>query len=152
MSQREDREGTSPPELGHALGAGAEEHARYARWIDLGTTVGFVGMLAAFALYVLGILAPQVPPAKLPELWGLPAGEFLAATGASGGWSWFLSLGRGESLNLLGVALLAGCSVAALAATLFVYLRHRNRLYAALCAAEILIIALAASGLLAGGH
>jgi hypothetical protein len=83
-----------------------ERHV-YARWLDIGTRIGFTVLVATFAIYALGILEPLVALQDLPRLWTLPADRYVAATGAPTGWGWLGFLGRGDYLNLLGVALLA---------------------------------------------
>ena len=48
--------------------------------------------------------------------------------------------------------MLTGASLLALLALLPLYLRQRDRLYAALCVAQVAVLLLAASGLLTAGH
>jgi hypothetical protein len=87
-----------------------EQHV-YARWLDLGTRIGFAVLVSTFAIYVFGGLDPLVALQDLPHLWTLPAERYVAATGAPTGWGWLGFLGRGDYLNLLGVALLATITV-----------------------------------------
>lgn len=129
-----------------------EEQLRYARWLDAGTRAGLVALVVLFVLYALGLLAPHVPVERLPQLWSMPARDFLLATGSPTGWGWLALAGRGDFINLFGIALLAGCSLLALAVLIPGYLRRGDRLYAALCVAEIVVVLLAASGLLTAGH
>ena len=42
---------------------------RYADTLFYGALIGFVLMLVTYALYVLGVLEPQVPLTELPRLW-----------------------------------------------------------------------------------
>ncbi|MFZ5545794.1 MAG: hypothetical protein ACOZJZ_19725 [Pseudomonadota bacterium] len=125
---------------------------RYARWVESGTRIGLLALVLLFFAYALGFTEPLVPHHRLAELWRLPVAEFRAATGLPTGWGWLVHARRGDVANLLGVALLAGCSVGALLALLPLYARRRERLYAALCAAEAAVILLAASGVLSAGH
>jgi hypothetical protein len=128
------------------------EQLRYAHWLEWGTRAGLAALVLLFMAYASGLMAPHVPVERLPELWSLPAAEFIRATGAPTGWGWLAMLGRGDIVNLVGIALLAGCSLLALAALVPGYLRRGERLYAALCVAEIGVVLLAASGLLGAGH
>lgn len=59
---------------------------------------------------------------------------------------------RGDIAGLVGIAVLAGCSVLCLLALVPMYLRRGDRAYAALCVAEAAVVVLAASGVLAAGH
>jgi len=54
--------------------------------------------------------------------------------------------------RLAGIEILAGCSMLCLLAIIPVYLRRGDRVYAAICIAEIAVLVLAASGALTVGH
>lgn len=129
-----------------------EEQVTYARFLDWGTRIGLAALVAGFALYASGLVPLHVPLEDLPALWALPSGEFLLATGMAGGWDWVRLAHRGDVLNLAGIAWLAGCSVACLVAVIPVYHARGDRVYVGICAVEIAVIALAASGLLTAGH
>ena len=128
------------------------EQLRYARLLDWGTRAGLVLLVVAFALYVAGVLPAHVPPQQLPGLWSQPVGAYLAATGTPTGWSWLTHLGRGDMAALLGIAWLAACSVPCLLALLPLAQARSDRWLVALCLAEAVVIATAASGWIAGGH
>jgi hypothetical protein len=130
----------------------SETHLRYAKWLARGTAVGFVVMALGFVVYVAGVIEPHVALEDLPSLWSQPASSYLAATGIPGGWGWARLLHKSDMLNLIGVALLSGCSIAALIAVIPLYARQRERLIVAVCALEVLIIALAASNVFATAH
>lgn len=130
----------------------APEQLRYARVLDLASRAGLLLLVASFAAYVLGLLEAQVPVEQLPQLWGLPVDRFLQQSASPTGWGWLPLIGKGDMAGLGSVALLAGCSLACLLALVPLYLRRGDRVYALLCLAEVAVIALAASGLLAGGH
>lgn len=130
----------------------APEQMRYSELLRWSGWFGLGVLVVAFAVYVGGVLEPVVPVEHLPQAWRLPAGELLAQTGAEPGWGWVLRLSHGDMLNLLGIAILAGCSVLPLGAIALVYLRRGERAYAALCASEIAVLVLAASGLVGTGH
>jgi len=61
-------------------------------------------------------------------------------------------LHRGDIANLLGIALLTGCSLLSLLVVIPVYARRNDRVYAGLAAAQIVVLLMAASGLLTTGH
>ncbi len=128
------------------------EQLRYARWLEWGTRVGLVALILIFLAYGIGLVEPHVPHSRLPEVWNLPVSQFLAATGLPTGWGWLAFAHRGDIANLLGIAMLTGASLLALLALLPLYLRQRDRLYAALCVAQVAVLLLAASGLLTAGH
>jgi hypothetical protein len=123
--------------------------AIYARWLDISTKAGFAIALAAFALYAGGASPALVPLAELPRYWALPVDRFIAATGAPHGWQWLRLLHYGDALNLAAVALLGLITPACYARLLPALVAERDWLRAALAAAQLAVLAAAASGLLA---
>jgi hypothetical protein len=124
----------------------------YARLLDWGARLGLLALVAGFAVYVLGWRSPQVPLEQLPQLWNQPADIFLQRTGIAAGWGWLALAHKADVANLLGIALLAGCSLPPLLAVMVLYLKERDRVHAALCAGVVAVVLLAASGLLSAGH
>ena len=122
----------------------------YARWLEMGTRIALAALVAAFVVYMLGLLPPWVPFAELPALWGMPAERYLATTGSPAGWGWVRLLAYGDYLSLAGVALL--CSVTVACYLRLALLARAERLQAALALAQVLVLLAAASGILAGGH
>lgn len=128
------------------------EQLRYARLLEWGTRLGLALLAASFAAYLLGIAPPHVPLQRLPELWSLPVAQYAEATRTPAGWGWLALAAHGDIAGLIGIVVLAGSSLVCLLALVPLYLRRGDRAYAALCVAEAAVIALAASGLFAGGH
>ena len=130
----------------------APEQMRYAQWLDWSTRAGLVVLLLTFAAYVLGFTSPQVPPERLPQLWSQSVGSYLQQTRSPVGWAWLAQVGHADMACLLGIAILAGCSLVCLLALVPLYLRRGDKAFVALCLAEVAVVLLAASGWLAGGH
>jgi hypothetical protein len=128
------------------------EQLRYAQWLDWGTRLGLLVLVATFSAYVLNGLPPRVPVHELPALWHLPVAEFTQRTGTPNGWAWLNHLQHGDMAGLLGIALLAFCSLPSLLALVPLYLRSGDRAYVAICLAEVAVLLLAASGVLNAGH
>lgn len=122
----------------------------YARWLDRATTGGFALCLVAFLVYVTGLVPAFMPPAELPHYWGLPVDRFIAATGAPQQWAWLALLRYGDVLNLAAVALLALVTPVCYARLLPKLAAQRDWLQLALACAQVVVLLLAASGLLAG--
>lgn len=122
------------------------EPLRYARWLEWGTRIGSILLALSFAAYLAGWLPPHVPVRDLPALWHLPVDEFRRAAGVGLGWDWIKQLQHGDAAGLLGIALLAGCSIPCLLALLPLYLRAGDRVYVAICLAEVAVLLLAATG------
>lgn len=137
---------------GEAPPAQPPEQQRYARLLVWGTRAGLALVLLGFAAYVSGLIRPQVPLERLPQLWTLPLHEYLAQTGTPTGWAWVGLLPRSDILGLAGIALLAGCSVLCLLALVPLYAQRGDKAFVAVCLADAAVVLLAASGLLTGGH
>lgn len=124
----------------------------YARLLEWGTRAGLIALLLGFAAYMSGIAEPHVSVQRLTEVWQHPVGRYLELTGSPTGWGWVALVHRGDVAGLVGIAVLAGCSLLCLAALIPLYLRRGDKAFAFLCVAEIAVVLLAASGWLAGGH
>jgi len=124
----------------------------YATWLDWGARLGLLALVLGFALYVFGVLNPHVPMEQLPGLWSQPAASYLKQTGTPTGWGWLALVHEGDLLNLVGVALLTGCSLPPLLGVAALYLRQRDWPMAAICTLIVAVIVLAASGVLTAGH
>jgi hypothetical protein len=129
-----------------------EEQLRYASLLEWSTRVGLLVLALSFAAYVSGLTPSFVPMDRLPALWSLPVGRFLAETGMPTGWGWVAHLGHGDVQGLAGIVILAGCSVPCLLALVPVYAARRDHAFVAVCLAVVAVVVLAASGLLSGGH
>jgi len=125
---------------------------RYAALLDRLTWVGLVMLIGSFVLYVSGWLPSYLPPQRLVELWTLPVSEFVARSGMPTGWAWLGLAHRADMSGLLGIAVLAGCSVPCLLALVPSCLRRGDRAMAWLCVAEAAVVVVAASGLIQAGH
>lgn len=145
---------TQPGAEGNEMGADGipPEQIRYAEWLRWSGWLGLGVLVAAFVVYVTGLVAPLIPLEQLPQLWRLPSRELMAMHGVEGGPGWLLALNRSDMLNLLGIAILSTCSALPLLAVTGIYLRRGDRLFAALCVLQAAVLVLAASGLFAAGH
>ena len=126
--------------------------SRYAHLLDWGTRVGLAMVVLSFAAYLFGMLQPHVPLEQLPTLWNLPVTTYLQRTDTPTGWGWLALVNKGDLANLIGISLLMGCSVPALLGLIPLYLKRRDYAYAGICALIVMVLVLAASGILAGGH
>jgi hypothetical protein len=120
-----------------------------------GTALAMALIAVELLAYVSGALSPYVPLRDLPAFWGMPMREYLAAARVPDGWGWLALAGQGDYVNFIGIALLASITPACYFLALRRYVARGDRTYAALAAAQILVLLVAASGLLnsfAGGH
>lgn len=123
------------------------EHQAYAAWLGWGTRIGFAVLVVTYFVYVTGILPAAIAPERLPQLWGLSLGEYLAETHAPTGWGWLALIDKGDVLNLAGVAILAASTLACYLRMLPIFARARERAFVAICVAEIIVLVAAAAGI-----
>jgi len=128
-----------------------EEQLAYAKLLDLGMKVGMLSLIVTFIIYVSGILPPHVPVNDLPKYWSMPVKQYLEATGIHPGWAWLHMLGKGDFLNFLGIAFLSGVTILCYLRIIPIFLSKKDRVYAILAIIEVLVLSLAASGILRGG-
>jgi hypothetical protein len=138
----------------------SEEQLLYAKILAIGMYVGLATLLVTFTLYVTGIMAPAVPIQELPNYWTLSAHDYLVAInndflhreGIVVGWGWMALLDMGDYLNFVGIALLALVTIFCYMGILPTLFRKKDWVYAAIAILEVLVLVLAASGKVTGGH
>lgn len=118
----------------------------YARVLAFGSHIGLGLLVVFFVIYVFEVVPPLVPHAQLAQLWSSPSSQFLSGAGVAKGWDWARFVHHGDVLNLVGIAILALCSVPPIAAIMPLYWAARRRAVFVICALELGVIALAASG------
>lgn len=128
------------------------EQLRYARWLEWGSRLGQCVLAVSFTLYLLGLMQPLIPPESLPQYWTLPVKDFLRATESPSGWLWLSLLDRSDMAGLLGISILAGSSLLAVLALLPLYWRRKDYAFVLLCAGQMAVLLLAASGVLMPTH
>jgi hypothetical protein len=130
-----------------------EEQLAYARLLDYGMKAGLLILVLTFVVYVLGLLPSHIPLDDISKYWSLSVHDYLKATNIHTGWSWLLMLNRGDFLNFFGIAFLAGVTIVCYLRIIPIFLKKKDLVYAILAILEILVLLLAASGLLkTGGH
>lgn len=126
---------------------------RYADTLFYGALIGFVLMLVTYALYIFGVLEPQVSLAELPRLWTGSAADYRAAGHIPQGWGWLALIGKGDILNFVGIVFLAGLTIICFLQLAWTLIRRRQWLMTGIAVLEVLVLSLAASGILvSGGH
>jgi len=129
-----------------------EEQVRYAGVLEKGMYLGLLCLLVTFSLYVFGVLKPHVPLDELPRHWTKPAHEYLEDAEIEAGWKWTSMLGYGDFVNFIGITILASVTLVCYLFILPLLFKRRDYVFALLVTVEIVILAGAASGLVAVGH
>lgn len=128
-----------------------EEQLAYAKLLDIGMKLGLLMLIISFIVYVFGIFTPHVPVSDLPKYWSMPVKEYLKATDIHTGWSWLHMVGKGDFLNFIGIAFLSAVTIFCYLRIVPILLRKKDTVYAVLAIIEVLVLVLAASGILKGG-
>lgn len=69
------------------------------------------------------------------------------------GWAWLKKLSKGDFLNFLGIAFLSGVTIVCYLRIIPILFRKKDSVYGILAIIEVLVLVLAASGILkSGGH
>jgi hypothetical protein len=134
------------------VNAAPQEQQVYARWLAWCTRVSLAVLIGTFLAYLLNLAPPLVSLERLPQVWTLPVDRYVAATGAPTGWSWLGQLGRGDYLNMLGVAMLCLVTVVCYLRALPALFRRGERALAIIAGLQVAVLVAAASGLFAAGH
>jgi hypothetical protein len=128
------------------------EQILYANILNKGMYVGLAILFITFAIYAFGIMKPYIPLDEISHYWGYSVHEYLEHAEIGTGWSWVGMLKYGDFLNFIGIAILAGVTIICYLAIVPLLLRSNDKVYAILALIEAVVLALAASGILAVGH
>ena len=131
----------------------SREQIIYANLLIIGVWAGIIILVATYAIYITGVLPAHVDMSVIAKLWGKGVGEYLEITHSPHGWGWVALLAKGDFLNYLGFAFLALMTIACYLVLVRGYSRQKDWMYATIAVLEIIVLSVAASGLLgAGGH
>jgi len=144
-------ENETPMQEKRSLDASPEQEL-YANLLAKGVYLGLVCLLVTFAIYVSGLIPPYIPLEDLPHYWSMPVTDYLREADVGTGWSWISKLGCGDFLNFIGVAFLGGITIICYAAIIPGLIKRGDKTYALLALIEVIILTVAASGILAVGH
>ena len=130
-----------------------EEQVLYAKILNIGMLIGLAGLVIAFIIYCTGILEPLIPLEKVQTYWILSVHEYLKQSGIQAGWAWFGNLKYGDMLNFLPIAFLSLLTIVCYIAIIPGLIRKKDTAYVVIAVLEIIVLAVAASGILGtGGH
>ena len=130
------------------------EQTAYANLLFWGSWIAILIMLITYFVYISGIVEPFVPLRDISQYWTQPVHSYVEKTGIPTGWGWIVLLGKGDFLNFVGIVILAAmtaiCFITSLAPA---YFRKKDWAFLGIVILEVLVLSLAASGILgSGGH
>lgn len=130
-----------------------EEQVLYANILNKGMLVGLLALVVTFIIYGAGILSPKIPLADVQNYWVMPVSDYLKQSGIHAGWAWLGNLKYGDMLNFLPIAFLSLLTIICYVAIIPGLLRKKDTAYVVLAVIEIIVLIVAASGMLgSGGH
>ncbi|HXY55807.1 MAG TPA: hypothetical protein VEM40_14170 [Nitrospirota bacterium] len=131
----------------------SEEQMAYASVLSIGMWFGLALLIITFIVYISGVIPSFVPIDDLPKYWGMRVHDFNHTLNAPTGWQWAALVGKGDYLNFVGIAILSGLTILCYLVLLPILFRKKDTAYVVIAIVEVLVLSLAASGLLkAGGH
>ena len=131
----------------------SKEQILYANILNAGMLIGLISLVLIFILYVSGILSPLIPLEKVQTYWVLSVHEYLVKSGIQVGWAWFGELEYGDMLNYIPIAFLSLLTIICYISLIPGLIRKKDKPYIIICILEIIVLLIAASGVLgSGGH
>ena len=129
------------------------EQIIYANLLIIGVWVGIIILATTYAIYLTGALSPHIDISIIPSIWSKGVNEYLEITHSPHGWGWVSLLTKGDFLNYTGFVLLALMTIVCYLVLVRGYFRQKNWIFAAIAVLEIVVLGVAASGILgSGGH
>jgi hypothetical protein len=128
------------------------EQVKYADLLFYGCWGAIFLLFITYFIYVTGILRPHVPLNEIQAYWSHGVHHYVKEANAPLGWQWMHLLHRGDLLNFLGIAILAGLTIVGYLTLIPAYLKKRDIPFLVIVVLEVLVLLLAASGILVVGH
>lgn len=130
----------------------SEEQLTYANFLGKATWLSLGLLVILFFIYISGLLPNIVDFNRIQEFWKLRAADFIHETNAPTGWGWLPLINHGDMLTYIGIVLLAGLTILSYLRILPVFLRKKETAFIIMITVELVVLILAASGLLTSGE
>jgi len=131
----------------------SKEQIIYANLLLIGMLAGIIIMTITYTIYLTGILPSHVDMQLISANWGKGVHEYSEITHSPLGWGWIALLGKGDFINFIGFTLLGTLTIFCYLVLVRGYYREKNWIFTIISVLEILVLSLAASGILgSGGH
>lgn len=130
-----------------------QEQIKYANLLLYGAWSGIAILAVTFFMYMSGFMKAFVDPSQVPQYWGMKVSDYLHATNSPHGWAWLKMTGYGDFVNFIGISLLGLLTIGGYLILLPAYLKKKDRAYVAIVITELVVLSVAASGILGvSGH
>ncbi len=131
----------------------SKEQVIYANILVIGVWIGLAVLFLTYFIYLSGLMPSHVDMSLVTNNWDKGVNEYLEITHSPHGWGWLSLLGKGDFLNYLGFAFLALMTIVCYLVLVKGYISKKDWIYAGIALAEIIVLSIAASGMLgSGGH
>jgi hypothetical protein len=131
----------------------AEEQVLYSKLLNRGMLIGLVLLAITFLIYATGIIDPMISKDDVSKYWVLPVHEYLEQSGMEAGWAWLGNINYSDMLNFVPIAFLSLLTIVCYASILPALIRNKDKAFIIIVIAEIVVLSVAASGILgSGGH
>jgi len=130
----------------------SKEQLIYARILQISRRIGLLALITTFVLYISGMIAPRIPLTQMPQYWGLCVDDYVAGAGMSIGWSWLGMIGYSDFMCFASVIFLSSITIICYLRITPVFFKNNDKIYTCIAIIQLLVLILAASGLLQIGH
>lgn len=129
----------------------SREQIIYANLLLMGMLAGIIILMVTYAIYLTGLLPSHVEMQLITANWGKGIHDYLEITHSPNGWGWVAFLLKGDFLNYIGFALLGLMTIICYLVLVRGFVRKKDWIFAVISVLEIIVLSLAASGILGGG-
>ena len=131
----------------------SKEQVIYANILVIGVWIGLAVLFITYFIYLSGLMPSHVDMSLITNNWDKGVDEYLEITHSPHGWGWVAFLGKGDFLNYLGFVFLALMTIVCYLVLVKGYIAKKDWIYAGIAITEIIVLSIAASGMLgSGGH
>lgn len=124
----------------------------YADILSKVTLLGMVFLGLGLFIYVFELRPSMVSAATVSEHWHMRASEYTQHLQTPNGWDWIEHIFYSDILSYASIIFLSMGTIGCLIVTTFAFFKEKDRIYTAISIAQVLILLLAASGIVGGGH
>ena len=128
-----------------------EEQLTYAKILNIFRIIGLWMLVLTFIVYVFGIIPPMIALEEVSQYWGLSVNDYLARTDIQTGWAWLRMIKYGDIINFLPIAFLSFITIICYLVIMPIFFKKKDKVYTWIALIQILVLVLAASGILKGG-
>ncbi len=127
----------------------------YAATLDIVSHVVIVALALGYIVYLFRILPLDLPIEAVAGNWHLSSATLASKYAVHNGWSCFSGISpllHGDAISYASIVILAMATTFCLLTAIVMYLRGRNIMYAVMALLQVLVLSVAASGLLFAGR